>query len=309
MQNKSMRGAVLLVILSLTSWVVLPIHAEQEERSIGRRELPEAAEEEITLNQAPAAVQRMLKALAYDGELKEVFMEKENDKVTYEAEIERDGLLLEVGLDAKGDVLEIEVEGGPQKLRSPLLAKDDSENKILDVLDDLTRNQRRDFKNVPEDDGRLLRLLTETSGAKKVVEIGTSNGYSGIWFCLALRKTGGKLITHEIDEGRAKLARENFIRAGVEDSVSLVTGDAHETVKQIDGPIDILFLDADKSGYPDYLKKLRAKVRPGGLIIAHNMRSPAPDPDFIKLITSDRNLDVVFLNMDQSGIGVALKKR
>ena len=93
---------------------------------------------------------------------------------------------------------------------------------ILDVLDDLTSNQRRDFKNVSEDDGRLLRLLTESSGAKNVVEIGTSNGYSGIWFCLALRKTRGRLITHEIDEGRAKLARESFKLAGVEDRVSLV---------------------------------------------------------------------------------------
>ena len=72
---------------------------------------------------------------------------------------------------------------------------------------------------------------------------------------------------------------------------------------------DAAFLDADKSGYADYLKKLQPKVRPGGLIIAHNMRSPAPDPDFIKLITSDVDLDVVFLNMVQSGIGVALKKR
>jgi predicted O-methyltransferase YrrM len=76
--------------------------------------------------------------------------------------------------------------------------------------------------NVSEEDGRLLRLLVESLGAKHVVEIGTSNGYSGIWLCLALRTTGGKLTTYEIDAHRASLARENFKRAGVHEIVTLV---------------------------------------------------------------------------------------
>ncbi len=82
------------------------------------------------------------------------------------------------------------------------LPKDDSERKILDVLNHLRSTQSRGMMNVPVEDGRLLRLLAESIGAKTVVEIGTSNGYSGIWLCLALRNTGGKLITHEIDPGR-----------------------------------------------------------------------------------------------------------
>jgi caffeoyl-CoA O-methyltransferase len=90
-------------------------------------------------------------------------------------------------------------------------------------------------------------------GAKRVVEIGTSTGYSGLWFALALRSTGGKLITHEIDSGRASMAREHFREASVDDLITVIEGDAHERVKQHKDPIDILFLDADKEGYIDYL--------------------------------------------------------
>ena len=189
------------------------------------------------------------------------------------------------------------------------MPKSDEEKKILEVLEHMHENQRRGMQNVPPEDGRLLRLLTEAIGAKHVVEIGTSNGYSGIWLCLALKATGGKLTTHEIDEGRARLARENFQRAGVDGIVTLVMGDAHKTVTKLNEPIDLLFLDADKGGYIDYLTKLLPLVRPGGLIVAHNVRRPAPDPRYIKAITADANLETLFLHMQGSGMGVTLKKR
>jgi len=198
--------------------------------------------------------------------------------------------------------------GSPQ-FDSQALARDDAEKKLLEVLDDLDKNQRRGNMNVPKEDGRLLRVLTEAIDAKRVVEIGTSNGYSGLWFCLALQKTGGKLITHEIDEGRAALARENFKRAGVDDLVTLVMGDAHETVKQITEPFDLLFLDADKEGYLDYLAKLMPLLKPGGLLVAHNMNKRQAHLDFIKAITEDPNLETLFLNTYLTGIGVSLKKR
>ena len=192
--------------------------------------------------------------------------------------------------------------------RKPL-AKDDAEQIILDVLEDMHTNQRRGMMNVSPDDGRVLRMLAESLGAKKIVEIGTSNGYSGIWFCLGLRKTDGKLITHDIDEGRAKLARENFKRAGVDKYVTLVMGDAHETVSKIEGPIDILFLDADKEGYMDYMEKLLPKVRPGGLIMAHNTTSAGQQmTDYLEKITTDKNLDTIFIHSYAQGIGITLKK-
>ncbi len=183
-----------------------------------------------------------------------------------------------------------------------------AERRILRVLENM-ENQRGGMYNVPREDGRLLRVLTEAVGAKRVVEVGTSNGYSGIWLCLGMRATGGKLITHEIDSERAALARENFKRAGVEEMVTLVEGDAHEQVRKVKGPIDIVFLDADKSGYVDYLKKLLPLVRPGGLILAHNMSRPEPDPRYIEAITKDPRLETIFLHMDDAGMGVTLKKR
>jgi len=184
-----------------------------------------------------------------------------------------------------------------------------AEKKILTVLDDMYRKQRRGMMNVPPKDGRLPRLLTESAGAKHVVEIGTSNGYSGIWLCLALRTTGGKLTTYQIDGRRAALARANFKRAGVDGLVALVEGDAHKEVPKLKEPVDLIFLDADKSGYIDYLRKLLARLRPGGLILAHNMNRGQADPNYVKAITTDPQIETLFLHMQGTGIGVTLKKR
>jgi len=189
------------------------------------------------------------------------------------------------------------------------LPKTETEKKILGVLEDMYQNQGRRMMNVPPEDGRLLRLLTETVDAKHVVEIGTSNGYSAIWLCLALRTTGGKLTTHEINAGRASLARENFKRAGVDQIVTLVEGDAHEEVTKLKEPIDVLFLDADKEGYIDYLNKLLPLVRPGGLILAHNMSPRQADPRYVEAITTNPDLETIFLHMEGAGVGVTLKKR
>jgi predicted O-methyltransferase YrrM len=197
----------------------------------------------------------------------------------------------------------------PWKDPAPI-ASTKAEQKILDVLADMYLNQRRGMMNVQPEDGRVLRLLTEAVGAKHVVEIGTSNGYSGIWFCLALRTTGGKLTTHEFDARRASLARENFKRAGVSHLVTLVEGDAHKTVTRIKEPIDILFLDADKAGYIDYLNKLLPLVRPGGLILAHNTTNVrSPMEDYIKAVTTNPKLETKFIHKHDQGIGVTLKKR
>ncbi len=197
----------------------------------------------------------------------------------------------------------------PLSFESSPLPKTEEEKIILSVLEDMHKNQRWGMMNVPPEDGRLLRLFTEAANAGHVVEIGTSNGYSAIWFCLALKRTGGKLTTFEIDHDRAALARENFKRAGVEQIVTLIEGDAHEEVTKLKEPIDIIFLDADKSGYIDYLKKLLPLLRPGGLILAHNMNLRQADPRYVEAITSDPDLETLFLHMQAAGVGVTLKKR
>ncbi len=194
------------------------------------------------------------------------------------------------------------------ELRSQPMAKDETEKKILAVLEEM-RGRSRGMMSVPRDDGRYLRLLVESTGATNVVEIGTSHGYSAVWLCLGLLRTGGRLTTFEIDAGRAALARDNFKQAGVEKIVTLVEGDAHVEVARLKEPIDLLFLDADKQGYIDYLNKLLPLVRPGGLIVAHNMDSRMADPRYVKAVTTHPELETLFVNLGASGIGVTLKKR
>lgn len=189
------------------------------------------------------------------------------------------------------------------------LAKNNAEKKVLAVLEDMGRNREMRAANVPTEDGRLLRLLVEAIDAKHVVEIGTSTGVSGTWMGLALKKTGGKLTTHEIDPGRAKTAMANFKRAGVDKFITIVEGDAHQTVSKIKDPIDLLFLDADKEGYIDYLDKLLPLVRPGGLIIAHNMNPRQADARFIEAITTNPDLETLLLHKEGTGVSVTLKKR
>ena len=109
------------------------------------------------------------------------------------------------------------------------------------------------------------------------------------------------MITFEIDPGRAAQAREHFRKAGVAQLVTVVEGDAHKTVTQLQEPIDLVFIDADWGGYTDYLNKLLPLVRPGGLILAHNAESV---PDYVKAVTTRPDLETVFV-----GPSITLKKR
>jgi predicted O-methyltransferase YrrM len=189
----------------------------------------------------------------------------------------------------------------------PPLAANEAERRILAALEDMGKGEW--FSNVSPTDGRFLRQMTEALGAQRVVEIGTSSGYSTIWFALALCSTGGHLWTHETDPERIAMARKNLQQAGVEDLVTILEGDAHATVAQHHDPIDLLFLDADKPGYIDYLEKLLPLVLPGGLVLAHNMRQPEPDPRYLDAITTNPQLETTFVLMHAAGIGVTLKKR
>jgi caffeoyl-CoA O-methyltransferase len=197
--------------------------------------------------------------------------------------------------------------GGTTEFDSPPVARNEQEKRALAVLDEMS--QGRWYLNVTTREGRLLRQLAEAAGAKRVVEIGTSSGYSTIWLALAVQSTGGKVLTHEIDPEMIKIASANFKKAGVDDLITIIEGDAHETVKQHEEPIDVLFLDADKKGYIDYLEKLLPLVRPGGLILGHDMHRPRPDPRFIEAITKSPDLDTSFVMMESYGISLTLKKR
>ena len=118
--------------------------------------------------------------------------------------------------------------------------------------------------------------------------------------------TGGKLTTFEKSAQVAAVAQENFERAGVDELVTVVVGDAHEEVTKLKGPIDMVFIDADKAGYVDYLNKLLPLVRPGGLILAHNV--PGTAPDYVEAVTTNPDLDTVFYRQG-NGMAMTLKKR
>lgn len=127
-----------------------------------------------------------------------------------------------------------------------------------------------DEMNVPESDGKLLHDIIVQNNYKNAVEIGTSTGLSSIWIAWALSKTGGKLITIEIDEDRHKEALQNFKEAGLSEFIDAKLGDAHKLVYKINGPIDFVFSDADKGWYINYFKALDPKMVTGGCFTAHN---------------------------------------
>jgi predicted O-methyltransferase YrrM len=135
---------------------------------------------------------------------------------------------------------------------------------------DAHRYDWRDM-NVPESDGQLLHDLVVKGGYTRALEIGTSTGRSGIWIALALSKTGGKLTTIDIDEGRHREAVRNFKDAGVSPFIDARLADAHELVPRLDGPFDFVFIDADKEWYTKYVQAVIPKLAIGGCIAAHNV--------------------------------------
>ena len=157
-------------------------------------------------------------------------------------------------------------------------------------------------------EGRFLELLVHASGAKRVLEIGTFTGYSALSMAAALPE-GGHIDTLDIEPKHAEVAQRYFDRSPHGSKITLHLGPASETIAKLEGEFDLVFIDADKEGYPDYLQKLAPLVRPGGLIVAHNMASPPPDPRYVEAVTTNPAFDTVFLNMHSAGVGVTLKKR
>lgn len=136
--------------------------------------------------------------------------------------------------------------------------------------------------SIRPDEGLLLHLLARSVSPSRIVEIGTLAGYSGVWLARAL-PANGQLFTLEMNPKHAALARQSFEQAGVADKVTLMEGPALESLNQLEGEYDFVFIDANKSGYADYLHWAIAHVRVGGMIAAHNAlrggRVTAPESD------------------------------
>ena len=144
--------------------------------------------------------------------------------------------------------------------------------------------------------------------AKEGLEIGTSNGYSSIWIGMGLRKQRGHLLTLEIDEGRAKLAQANFRAAGLDSVITLKLGDALREVPKLRGPYDFVFIDAWKQDYVKYLDMVIPIVRPGGVIVAHNVTNLKDElADFIKAVQTNPQLRTTIENPGPGGFSVSYK--
>ena len=124
--------------------------------------------------------------------------------------------------------------------------------------------------NVAPNQGKLLMLLAQMAGARRILEIGTLGGYSTIWLARALPPEG-RLVTLEYAPRHAEVARKNIARAGFERQVEVKVGAAIDTLPGLDGPFDFIFIDADKTGYPDYFLWSLKLARPGTVIVADNV--------------------------------------
>jgi len=163
--------------------------------------------------------------------------------------------------------------------------------------------------NVPEVDGRTLHELILNNLYTRALEIGTSTGHSAVWMGWALARTGGRLITIEIDEGRHRTALANFEEAGLAGYVDARLADAHDLVPRLEGPFDIVFSDADKGWYTQYLKDLLPKLAPGGCFIAHNtsMRMRGID-EFRDYLASLPELHTTFDTKSSSGMSISCRR-
>lgn len=203
---------------------------------------------------------------------------------------------------------------GAGLLGSPVPQQDspagaDLDTRVRKFLDG-HRSSWRDM-NVPMSDGKILHDLIIDHKYTRALEIGTSTGHSGIWIAWALSKTGGKLVTIEIDRDRHEEALANFSEAGVARYIDARLGDAHELVPALAGTFDFIFCDADKDWYKNYLAASLPKLTVGGCFAAHNISEHGYggySRDYLQYARSLSYLETTVLGSSSSGISVSYKK-
>ena len=199
----------------------------------------------------------------------------------------------------------------------PVSSQSLKENPALDekVKRFLSDNSRQWYDmNIPSVDGQLLYDIIIKNKYKSALEIGTSTGHSGIWIAWALSKTGGKLITVDIDEGRHNRALENFKKAGLSEYIDARLADAHKLVKEIKGPFDFVFSDADKEWYKNYFTDVDPKLIVGGCFTAHNISERGRgyggyggQAEFLQYVRSLKNYETT-VNSNGGGISISYKR-
>jgi predicted O-methyltransferase YrrM len=163
---------------------------------------------------------------------------------------------------------------------------------------------------VSEEDGRFLRVLVATRGAKSILEIGAASGYSGIWLGLGARESGGRVVAIEYDPGRAKEAVANIRRAGLDDVVRVVHGDAFAEIPRLQGAFDFVFLDAWKPDYKKFFDMVFPRLTPGGVFAAHNVVNKKKDMEpFLRAVQAHPSLFTTIVSPSGEGMSVSYRLR
>lgn len=139
-------------------------------------------------------------------------------------------------------------------------------------------NRTRRLLNITHDTGEFLSVLVRAMGARRVLEIGTSNGYSTLWLADAAQGINGSVTTVELSAAKVALARANFARAGLQDRIVQVEGQAGDFLaSSADESFDLVFLDSERSAYCGWLPQIERLLRPGGLVVVDNATSHAQE--------------------------------
>jgi predicted O-methyltransferase YrrM len=164
--------------------------------------------------------------------------------------------------------------------------------------------------SVSEADGRFLRMLVSTRGAKSVLEIGGASGYSGIWLGLGARASGGHVVTIEYDAARASQALANVAAAGLDDVVRVVHGDAFEEIPNLPGRFDLVFLDAWKPDYKKFFDLVYPRLNHGGVFVAHNVVNKKSEMEpFLRVVETHPDLYTTIVSPSSEGMSVSYKIR
>ncbi|NIM90162.1 MAG: methyltransferase [Candidatus Aminicenantes bacterium] len=198
---------------------------------------------------------------------------------------------------------------------APLSAETDKNQSLDEKIRNFLNDHRYSWRdmNISEEDGELLYGIIIKNNYQEALEIGTSTGHSAIWIAWALSKTGGKLITIEINERRYREALANFEEAGLSDYIDARLADAHELVPKLKGPFDFVFCDADKGWYKNYLIAVLPKLKVGGCFTAHNVsgrsgRGGWGIGEFVDYLESLSYMETTYERPSWSGISVSYKK-
>jgi caffeoyl-CoA O-methyltransferase len=201
--------------------------------------------------------------------------------------------------------------GGPAIVAVLLLATSSAQQMAPDLPSILAGIRAKDAGQlaVSEEDGRFLRLLIASSKRKRALEIGGASGYSAIWMAQALRETGGKLVTIEYDPARARELGDNIRKAGMNDVVQVIAGDAFAEIPKLPGTFDFVFLDAWKRDYKRFLDLVLPRLDRGGLFTAHNVVNKRSEMgDFLDAIQHNPALWTTIVSPANEGISLSYKR-